>query len=49
MSSLGGTPSPRVQGLERNMPQVSLLGLEPKYGVLHPIMFGGILGAHFYM
>ena len=34
LCSLGGTPSPRVQGLEDKPPQGQLVGLEPKYGVL---------------
>jgi len=33
LSSLGGTPSPRVQDLEGKAPQESLMGLEPKHGV----------------
>lgn len=37
---LGGTPSPRVRGLEGEVPQKSFVGLEPKVGVLHPSMFG---------
>jgi len=49
LSSLGGAPSPRVQGLERKAPQGSLVCLEPKYGVLHPIMFGAISEPHFYI
>lgn len=40
LSSLGGIPNPRVQGLEGGAPQESLVGLEPKVEVLHPSMFG---------
>ena len=40
LCSLGGTPSPRVQGLEDKAPQGQLVGLEPKCGVLHPSRFG---------
>jgi len=36
---LGGTPSPRVQGLVGKAPQGNLVGLERKYGVLEHIMF----------
>ena len=36
LCSLGGIPSPRVQGLEGKALQGSLVGLEPKVGVLHP-------------
>lgn len=39
LCSLGGASSPRVQGLEGKAPEGSLVGLEPKYGVLHQIMF----------
>jgi len=41
LCSLGGTPSPRVQGLEDKAPQGQLVGLEPKYEVLAPIVFWG--------
>ena len=40
LGSLGGTPNPRVRGLEGKAPQGSLMGLEPKRGVLHPSGFG---------
>jgi len=36
LCSLGGTPSPRVHGLEDKAPQGQLVGSEPKYGVLYP-------------
>jgi len=38
--SLGGTPSPRVWGLEVGATQKSFVGLEPKVGFLHPSIFG---------
>ena len=38
--SLGGIPSPRVRGLEGKVSQESLVGLEPKFGVLNPSLFG---------
>jgi len=41
LCSLGGNPSHRVQGLEEKVPQVQLVGLETKYGVLAPIVFLG--------
>ena len=49
LCGLGSTPNPRVQGLEGKAPQGSLVGLEPKYGVLHPIVFGVFSEAHFCM
>ena len=49
LCSLGGTPSPRVQGLEGKAPQGQLVGLEHKCGVLHPIVFGAFTEANFYM
>jgi len=49
LCSLGGTPSPRVWGLEGKAPQESLVSLEPKYEVLHQIVFLPFLRAHFYM
>lgn len=32
IGSLGGTPSPRVRGLEEGAPQMCFVGLEPSLG-----------------
>lgn len=34
----GGIPRPRVHDLEGKPPQGKLVGIEPKYGLLAPIM-----------